>query len=91
MQPKKETKLKICSKCKQEKDLTDFYKARQKIDGLFPWCKSCKRTYSKNNYIKRKIKKMTNKEKILNMIKENNGRITQKELIENFDNRKILI
>lgn len=32
---------KVCSKCKQEKDESTFYKRSASSDGLHPWCKAC--------------------------------------------------
>lgn len=32
---------KVCSRCKEEKSLGDFYKDARKKDGLYPHCKSC--------------------------------------------------
>lgn len=37
--------LKRCTKCGVEKPLDQFYKSKQHADGLFPWCKACKRGY----------------------------------------------
>lgn len=33
--------VKTCSKCKQSKPLSKFYKDRQKKNGLGSWCKEC--------------------------------------------------
>jgi hypothetical protein len=33
--------MKICSKCKKEKNETDFYKNKYNKDGLHYWCKLC--------------------------------------------------
>jgi len=41
------TEQKRCSKCKQFKPLSEFYKDRSTKDGLARWCKECKRQYSK--------------------------------------------
>ena len=37
---------KICSKCKIEKDVCEFYVDKTKIDGKYPSCKLCKKSYS---------------------------------------------
>lgn len=50
--------MKTCSKCKIEKELTEFYKDKTKSDGFRKTCKSCKKE-SNNLY------KEQNKEKIL--------------------------
>jgi hypothetical protein len=39
--------MKICSKCKQEKELTEFNKHRY---GVTSWCKECVRGRSKQHY-----------------------------------------
>jgi hypothetical protein len=41
--------LKRCSKCKNEKSLTEFHKNRSLADGLCNQCKACKNS---NNYIR---------------------------------------
>ena len=38
---------KICSKCKTEKKICEFYTDKTKIDGYYTSCKECKITYSK--------------------------------------------
>ena len=40
-------KTKICSKCKQEKPVTDFYRNKWCPDGYYYQCKVCKSEYSK--------------------------------------------
>ena len=37
--------MKTCSKCYQEKDLTEFYKNRAQKDGFDCWCKTCHKAY----------------------------------------------
>ena len=41
------SELKRCSKCKQEKETTQFYVSRKSKDGLGNECKECKRERSK--------------------------------------------
>ena len=36
-----ETKIKLCSKCKQKKSLSEFYRNKQRKDGYNGWCKKC--------------------------------------------------
>ena len=50
---------KKCSKCQQEKNLCDFTKDRNRPDGLFVYCRECKKVESKKEYEK-------NKERIFN-------------------------
>lgn len=38
---------KKCSKCKEVKPVTEFYKNRNNPDGLMRWCKSCRKKYEK--------------------------------------------
>lgn len=33
--------MKTCTKCKKEKEITEFYKHKGKKDGLKSWCKEC--------------------------------------------------
>jgi len=49
-------KLKKCSKCKVEKQETDFWKnaGNGTIDGLHSWCKKCLRSDAKARYHKTK-------------------------------------
>ena len=52
---------KICTKCKVEKLLDDFYKKKSNKDGLKYWCKECCKKYM-SNYIKNnkdRIKEIT--------------------------------
>jgi len=58
--------FKVCSKCKETKNVTEFNKAGKNSrykDGLFSWCKLCVKEYHRLNYIK-------NKESILNSNKK---------------------
>ena len=38
-------KMKRCSKCKQSKSISEFYKSKSEKDGLQSWCKACRRDY----------------------------------------------
>lgn len=64
--------LKKCSKCHEMKDVCEFTKDKNRIDGLFVYCKVCKRGSAKKEYEK-------NKERILTYQKgyylENSDRI----------------
>lgn len=65
---------KVCSKCKEEKEVCEFYKNSQKKDGLHPRCKvcvnNCVKDYKEQNPEKVKKSKqkhyLTNKEKYSN-------------------------
>ena len=35
--------VKVCTKCKVDKELTEFYKQKSTKDGLFSQCKSCEK------------------------------------------------
>ena len=37
--------MKVCRRCGQRKDLSEFYAGKRYKDGLQPWCKSCYRVY----------------------------------------------
>lgn len=37
--------MKICAKCKQEKETSEFYKSKALKDGLQPICKNCDKAY----------------------------------------------
>jgi len=39
--------MKICTKCKIEKELSDFYKNKQQLCGFSCWCKQCSNKSSK--------------------------------------------
>ena len=42
--------MKTCSKCKQNKQLSEFHKNRCRNDGLQDYCKSCDKFYHSNYY-----------------------------------------
>jgi hypothetical protein len=45
---------KQCSKCKELKPFSEFYKNRSTNDGLARWCKECKSEYRKNHKAEKK-------------------------------------
>lgn len=47
-------KLKVCSKCKERKELKNFSKNKTKQDNLQASCKACHSVYLKNHYLKNK-------------------------------------
>ena len=57
---------KTCSKCKEEKSISEFSKKR---NGLNPYCKPCNREYQKNHYLENKDYYLTKRK-----IKENEYR-----------------
>ena len=66
--------MKICSKCKEEKELSEFYKYKPSKDGLRARCKKCmcedSEKYYKNNKEKIKEYYSNNEEKIKEKRKE---------------------
>lgn len=42
--------MKTCLKCNLSKNLNEFSKDINRLDGLFPYCKECKKTYQKIYY-----------------------------------------
>jgi len=49
--------MKTCSRCQEEKQISEFHKDRQRKDGLYPWCKFCVNKQSSNWARKNKEKK----------------------------------
>jgi hypothetical protein len=64
--------MKVCSKCKIEKELSGFTKSKRYKDGYHYFCKDCKNEKSRLDYNKenKKTYYLNNKEKILEMRKE---------------------
>ena len=59
--------MKTCSKCNTPKELDQFNKHKQTIDGYYTICKSCKKIVDKIYYEKNKLKLIVkNKEWTLN-------------------------
>jgi hypothetical protein len=73
--------MKTCSKCKIEKDFSEFQKDKKKKDGLRPSCKSCSKQYVEQNKerLKEYNKKYSkdNKEKISDYRKKNKERTNE--------------
>ncbi|GAF88472.1 unnamed protein product, partial [marine sediment metagenome] len=45
--------MKTCSKCGDTKEYSEFWKDKNRSDGLFPQCKSCVTEYrAKNKHLK---------------------------------------
>lgn len=51
--------MKTCTKCKENKNLSDFYKCKTQKDGLNFWCKTC----MKRHFLENKSKKSEYDEK----------------------------
>ena len=58
---KKKINTKRCSKCKAWKERGEFYKCKNKKDGLIPWCKKCRLKYKNRpeNKAKEKLRRNT--------------------------------
>jgi len=48
--------MKICTKCKVEKPLTEYHRDRTHLDGYRSFCKLCVAEYMKSNYVKNRDK-----------------------------------
>lgn len=59
---------KVCTKCKIEKDLSEFNKDKTRPDGYSYWCRACRKTHWHKNAdkfkAKHKVYRINNKEKI---------------------------
>lgn len=42
---------KVCSKCKRELPVSEFYKCTSKADGLQNMCKECKKQVNRDGYV----------------------------------------
>jgi hypothetical protein len=85
---------KICSKCKVEKDISNFYSDKRKSDGLYSQCKECflekNNSYKQNNKEKIKSKRkdyyQSNKsieiERVKLWQKNNKNKITKRFMLK---------
>lgn len=55
--------MKICTKCKVEKEFSEFSKDKTRKDGFFPQCKICKKVNDKKSYFKNRDKIIYNSKK----------------------------
>ena len=56
--------LKICNKCKQEKDINEFHRNHTRKDGRDSWCAICSNEYNKEYYtINKDLKKRRSSER----------------------------
>jgi len=85
-------KIKICSKCKIEKELNCFHRDKQKKDGFEFQCKECRKEYRKKNEQKIKERYQKNKEKKSEYAKEyyknNKEKCNQRDKIWYSNNRE---
>ena len=63
-------KVKICSKCNEEKDTKEFSKCVTTKDKLRPECKKCVSKYHRDHYLKNKDKKRRYYEENIDSIKK---------------------
>lgn len=47
---------KVCTRCKQEKFLREFFASPKRKDGLYPWCRSCNAIASAEYQSRRKLR-----------------------------------
>src|SRR4051812_30023914 len=52
------TEFKICLACEESKLKSEFHKCAVKFDGLYPYCKSCRKTKASLDYQKHKKKRL---------------------------------
>ncbi|MBW1792115.1 MAG: hypothetical protein JRJ14_07635 [Deltaproteobacteria bacterium] len=54
--------MKLCSKCKKQKDESEFGKGRKGKDGLAYWCRDCEAEYAREHYKQKRgsVKKYNN-------------------------------
>lgn len=52
--------MRTCSKCKCEKEVSEFHKTKSRADGLSVWCKECQKNHKKQHYQSYKEKYLTN-------------------------------
>jgi hypothetical protein len=84
--------MKVCIKCKVQKELNQFHKRINSKDGLNETCKTCKKLYHLNNKEKiierTKIWVKNNKDKRINWLKENKNKILITASIYNKERKK---
>jgi len=89
--------MKICRECKEEKELTEFYKQKNCKNGLNPKCKLCVRRIKKDKYTPSKKREYyeNNKIKIKENMKEYNKKnkevLRDKKLEYYQENRELIL
>ena len=86
--------MKTCTRCKIEKELSEFIKHKNTKDGLNIYCKSCKKEYDKEHYQankeryqeRRKERYQDNKERIKEQVKE--YRQANKERLNEYERQR---
>lgn len=76
-------RLKVCNKCKIERDTTQFFKDKSKKDGFHTICKICRKEYQKEYYEENKDR-ISEQHKQYN--KENKDKIAEKVKIRRLNN-----
>lgn len=76
--------MKTCAKCNIIKSLEEFPKKKSTKDGLYPYCKICKRSIDNENYQKNKEKKL----KVVKQYYENNKARIKEKNAQNADKRR---
>lgn len=79
---RKMNKMKICSRCNQDKSLEDFHKAKKNVDGHAVWCKSCMKEYARLNEKSIKLSKKKYNEKKLALTAEERRIKKEKKRLE---------
>jgi hypothetical protein len=59
--------MKKCSKCSNDRLVSDFYKSSQNKDGLDFWCKPCRRVYAKDWNTKNRVPKNAKVQREINL------------------------
>ena len=78
--------MKKCSKCKQEKERSEFWKHKLKKDGLNYWCIECSKEYNKKYHVKTyDLRREKDKLGAVGRKLKNRYGITQKEYKELLD------
>ena len=77
--------MKVCIKCKEEKELIEYYKHPKTKDGYLSSCIICKKEYDKNYCIKNKCKRI----KVAKDWKQNNIEISNKYFREYCKKRRL--